>query len=107
MSNIAKSLQVETITQEVKTNASTSVPVQLKSSFTPVRSCTVIGNKAMQTVNVGTVYLGWSSVDGQQPIAVASGEQKLLQSDNGEAFDLAAIYLDVATANDGIILIYS
>ena len=88
----------------VKTNASTSVPVRLSNTRIKFRSATLRGEKAVGTNNTGTVRIGWSGVDGEQTIPISAGEEIGLEAGSGEALDFYDIWLDCATANDGVVV---
>lgn len=90
------------------TNSSTTVPTRLSSvRGAYATSITIIGNKASRTANTGTVYIGPTSTDNDQPIAIASGSLVTLTFTPDQYIDLYDWYLDVATANDGVVIIYS
>lgn len=94
--------------QYVITNSSTTVPVRIAPrAGTYATSITVIGNKDWQTTNTGTVYIGPSSTNGQQSIAITTGQIVTLSFTPSQWVDLYDWYLDPVTANDGVVVIYS
>lgn len=96
--------QVDSI-QLVVLNSSTTVPVRLSSNHVAFASMTVIGNKAERTANTGTVYIGPTSTNDTQAIAITTGATVTLVAPPGETIDLFNWWLDPATANDGVVLI--
>lgn len=96
--------QVDSI-QLVVLNSSTTVPVRLSSNHVAFASMTVIGNKAERTANTGTVYIGPTSTNDTQALAITSGATITLVAPVGETIDLYNWWLDPATANDGVVLI--
>lgn len=94
--------------QLLTTNASTTVPVQLYSTSKPFRTATLIGNKDQaRTANTGNVWIGLTSTNNQQPVLIQPGETITVSAPPGSYFDLRDWYLDVATANDGVVIIYT
>lgn len=96
--------QVDSI-QLVVLNSSTTVPVRLSSNHVAFASMTIIGNKAERTANTGTVYIGPTSTNDTQPLAIATGATITLVAPPGETIDLYNWWLDPASANDGVVLI--
>lgn len=92
-----------------KTNSDTAVPVRLTTvrgqSF--FKSATFYGRRDARTDNTGTVYLGTSSTNSTQAISIAAGDYVVINAPTGSYFDLYDFYMDVATANDGVVVIYS
>ena len=105
--HIADSLTKIIPTVLLVTNASTGAPKRLSDTPRKFRSATFIGNNARQTANTGTVYIGWSSVNGEPCVAITTGQIITIEPDPGEAFDLYDMWLDVATASDGVVVILS
>ncbi len=95
---------MKTFAYFVKTASSTTVPVALTNTTFKVSRITLLGYKAEQTVNVGTVYIGNATNDGKQVYPLLSGESVVI--DTGEKQDISKIYIDVVNANDGVIVIY-
>jgi hypothetical protein len=93
--------------QFTKTNASTSSPVRLAAQGTFATKVTIIGNKSARVANTGTVYIGPTSTDDAQAIAVTTGQTVTITPAQGEFIDLYEWYLDPATANDGVVVIYT
>lgn len=94
--------------QLVKTNTSTSVPVVMAAASKPFKSATFFGfHDSARTANTGTVYIGVTSGNDSQPIAITTGSYVTVEAPAGKWLDLADWYLDVASANDGVVVIYS
>jgi hypothetical protein len=70
------------------------------------RSATLIGLRGPQTPNLGMVFLGVSSGDGDQPIAIAPGQVWMLTAPAGGQIDLYSLWLDVRNAGDGVAVLY-
>lgn len=97
---------LSTLTSFVKTNASATVPVQLSSSSLKFRSATIYGLRDYQTTNTSTVYIGTSSTNGQQFIIVPVTNAVVIQPPAGFYYDFTNLWLDVVTANDGVVVTY-
>jgi len=84
-------------------------PTQVTSTVgTLFRIARIYGVKDLAgTSNVGSVKLGWSSSASQQPIVVTAGSEKVYEAPVGASHDLSALYLTVANAGDGVVVIYS
>ena len=94
--------------QVVRTNADTAVPARMAAARGAyATSITVIGNKDWRTPNTSTVYIGPTSTNSQQPIAIAPGATATLTFANDQFIDLYDWYFDVGTANDGVVIVYS
>lgn len=89
-----------------KTNTSATVPVQLSSSSIKFKSATVYGLRTAQTTNTSVVYLGTSSTNGDQMIAIAPTNAVIFQAPPGYYYNFTNIWLDVVTTNDGVVVIY-
>lgn len=103
---VAAVAQTVTIGQFVTLNSSTSSPVALTNTVIRATRVTFIGKKDNRTANTGTVYIGATSTNDQQPIEVASGATVSLNLPANTVIDLSKLYLDVATANDGVLVLY-
>jgi len=86
----------------VTLNSSTTVPVRLTSTSKKFIKAWITGNKAGQTSNTGTVYIGAASSNGNQSIAIATGTRVEIEPPSGRHLDFYDIWLDVANANDGV-----
>jgi hypothetical protein len=93
--------------QFTTTNSSATAPVQVKTNSTPFRYATVLGKKAERTDNTGIVYIGVISTNDTQPYAIAPGGSVTIQAPPGCFLDFKDWYLDVVTANDGVVVIYT
>lgn len=90
------------------TNSDTAVPARMAPVRGTFATCvTVIGNKDWRTANTGTVYIGPTSTNDQQPITITSGQLVTLTFAANQEVDLYDWYVDVGTANDGVVVIYS
>jgi hypothetical protein len=93
--------------QLTKTNSSTSTPVRVGTTRgTYFKSATFYGKSAVRTSNTGTVYLGTNSTNDTQSIEVTAGGWVVISASPGSYLDLYDIYLDVGTANDGVVVVY-
>lgn len=81
----------------------------------PFRHAVLLGCKDYRTANVGNVYIGSQSTNDKQPYIVEPysgggiGEAYLRSGEIGDApvfEDLSDYYLDVANANDGLVIRY-
>lgn len=70
------------------------------------RRADFLGNKSWQTVNTGDIYLGVSSTNAEQPVLVSSGGSAYEEAAPGAKLGLHDLYLDVATANDGVVVVF-
>ena len=93
--------------QIIKTNSSTSVPVRLAPLGTHASKVTFIGNNAARTANTGTVYVGPTSTNDTQVLAITTGQVMTIECAPGEWIDLYEWYLDPVTANDGVVILYT
>jgi hypothetical protein len=94
--------------QTIKTNASTTVPVALSATTKYFKVATFIGNNSTsRDANTGTVYIGVTTNNNAQPITITSGSMVVVEAPQGSWYNLADWYLDVATANDGVVIIYT
>lgn len=97
-----------TARQYYVTNTSASVPVRMAPrAGTYATSVTLVGNRLWQTTNTGTVYIGPNSTNGTQAISITSGQIVTLSFTPAQWVDLYEWYLDVATTNDGVCVIYT
>lgn len=103
----ARAATAETITQIIKTVASSGTPEALAATATYFRKATIIAKKAGRTPNGGIVYLGVTSTNDTQPFALAIDQVIQINAVAGTALNLANFYLDVATNGDGVIIWYS
>lgn len=68
------------------------------------RRATFLGNKAARTGNTGTIYLGLESTNDTQVLTVATGAERTIEAVTGARLNLADLWLDVATAADGVVI---
>ena len=97
------------VNELTKTNASATVPVRLAAvrGANFFKSATFYGKLHARTNNTGTVYLGTNSTNDTQAISIAAGEYVVITAPENSYFDLYDFYLDVATANDGVVVVYA
>ena len=97
-----------TFSEWVVVNSSTATPVQLTNSNLKVRSLTLIGKKTDQTTNTTAVHITFGdSANGNQGLTIDPGMGITIRSiDTGRAFFPSNIWLDVTTANDGLVIFY-
>lgn len=93
--------------QIVKTVAAAGTPEPLAAGGTYFRVATVAAKKAARTDNVGNVYLGVGAANDSQPLKLLPAEEIEIKSPDGQRYDLNDFYLDVETAGDGVVVIYS
>jgi len=93
--------------QLLKTNSDTATPARLAVAGTYATSVTFIGNKDWRTANTGTVYIGPTSTNNVQPLALTPGQVMTLSFASDQYIDLYDWFVDVGTANDGVVIIYS
>lgn len=58
------------------------------------------------TANAGKVFIGFSNVNGAQPIELSPGDQWTFSAGSGRKVDLGKFFLDVLTDNDGVVVLY-
>ena len=96
--------------QFLKTNSSTTVPAQLSDTAKNFRTATMIACKSIAGptagANTGRVQLGVSAVNNEQPIEFNPGDERVFHAAAGQMLDLSQYYLQVANANDGLVIIY-
>ncbi len=100
-------LTVTVPVQVTKTVAATATPEALAADGTFFQAATLIGKKAARTLNTGTVYLGIGATNDTQALEILPGEVIEITAPPGQKYDLNDWYLDVATAADGVVIIYS
>ena len=93
--------------QLLKTNSDAATPARIGAQGTYATSITILGNKDWRTANTGTVYIGPTSTNNVQPIAITPGAVVTLAFGPDQFIDLYDWYVDVVTANDGVVVIYS
>lgn len=96
-----------TIAELQKTNSSATAPVQVSSSTVQFKRATFYGKKAARTDNTGNVWIGFSSTNDTQMALITSGGSVVIEAPDGYFYDMTNIWLDVATTNDGVMVIYS
>lgn len=88
-------------------NSSTTAPIQLTNTTLKVRSVTLLGKKGPQTTNATTVFVGFTSGNGEQVLSIDPGSAIGMKSVDGlRSLSLSNIWFDVTTANDGLVVIY-
>jgi len=90
----------------VKTVASITVPELVSATSAPFTYANIQGKKTPRTNNTGIVYLGILGTNDTQYISIAIGATLIIQAPVGMKFDLNQFYLDVATAGDGVAVVY-
>jgi len=90
----------------IKTVTATTVPELVSATSAPFTYAIFKGNKAARTANTGTVYLGPQGTNDTQALSIATGATLVIQAPVGMKFDLNQFYLDVATAADGVCVLY-
>lgn len=92
--------------QIVKTVASTSVPEPISASTLLVEAIEIEAKKDKDNNNTGAIYIGFSSGNGTQQKKILSGGVWMFAAPVGKKINLATVYIDVTTANDGVICHY-
>ena len=92
-----------------KTVAAIATPEAIAPASPPIffRKATVIGNKAARTANAGIVYFGTGSGNDTQAFALAAGAVIYINAPVGCKMNFADWWVDVATAADGVTIIYT
>lgn len=93
--------------QIIKTVAASGTPEAITDRGTYFSHATFIGLKAERQNNSGIVYLGVTPGNDTQPIGISPRGIFTISAPVGVEFDLGTWYLDVTSANDGILVIYS
>jgi hypothetical protein len=88
--------------QSKKTVAAANTPEALVAKSTAVQSVELVAQKDQNSANTGTIWVGWSSADGVCNRPMSPGDILPITAPFGQKLDLGAIYIDVATANDGV-----
>ena len=94
-------------TQITKTVAAIATPEALAADGTFFQTATIIAKKAARTANTGIVYLGIGATNDTQALPLNPGDVYEVNAPVGQKYDLNDFYLDVATAADGVVIIYS
>jgi hypothetical protein len=87
-------------------NASTAAPIQITNGVTFCNGFNVYGRKGPRTANTGIVYIGMTSGDDTQTISVAADAEVVITAPPNKFIDLSKWYFDVATANDGVTIVF-
>lgn len=108
IASIATAAVLSVMSQFSVTNGSTGTPVQITNAPIVATAVTLMGFSAPQTANAGDVYVSYGLSDnGAQAVKVSSGSIVNLALGEGRAFFvLSNIWMDVATGNDGLTVIY-
>lgn len=93
--------------QILKTVADPGTPEALAVDGTFFRTATLIAHNDWDVSNTGNVRLGASSINGRQPVTMPPGSVWNIIAPDGQKYDLNDYYLDVDTAADGVVIIYS
>jgi hypothetical protein len=91
-----------TYIQGFKTVTATNTPELVAASSTKVASVVFQGYKAQGTLNTGNVYIGSVVTDATDPVAILPGGSFTITAPPGKFIDLNTLYIDVATAADGV-----
>jgi cold shock CspA family protein len=97
--------------QFLVTNASLAAPVALAALGTYATTIIIQAQKTVAhpdnggTANTGKVFIGFSAVNGAQPIELNPGDTYRYSVGSGRKLDAGKIYLDVLTANDGVVVL--
>lgn len=95
------------IGQMVVTNTSTTVPVPLSSNTLLFTTATIRGIRFHQITNTSAVNIGFNnSTNGWQGATIDPGGSIYFPARPSTVYNLANIWLDVTTANDGVVIYY-
>lgn len=89
-----------------KTVAAAATPERASATRILCSGFQITGMKDRTTANTGTIWFGWTSANDTQLEPVLSGESRSLTAPLGALFDLSQLYIDVATAADGVLITY-
>jgi hypothetical protein len=90
----------------IKTVAATGTPELVSAISLPFTQAIFVGNKAARTANTGIVYLGVQATDDAQFVAIGIGATLTITAPVGQKLNLNQFYLDVATAADGVCVMF-
>ena len=90
-----------------KTNADTGVPVRISSTNLYFKTATIYGKKSARVNNTGNVWIGMASTNDTQFVLITPGSSVTITDAQEFVHDFKDIYLDVATADDGVMILYS
>lgn len=97
---------VPTITLKTVAAAATAEAITAGNTF--FRVATILGNKDLvRTPNVGNVYVGFTSTNGQQSWKIEPGKTYEITAPLGTKYDLNDLYCDVENAGDGVHVTHS
>jgi len=99
--------ELTTPVQLIKTVAAVGTPEALAAVGTYFQYASIFGKKAARTDNAGVVYLGTTSANDTQGIAIGVGSLLSIEAPPKQKYDLGTFYLDVVTAGDGVVVVYS
>lgn len=98
------------ILQLTVTNTSTTVPIQLVTTNLLFTSVTIRGLRSAQLTNTSAVNIGFGvSTDTKQALTIDPGSFLTISSGpvrGGSLYNMSNIWLDVSTANDGVVIFY-
>jgi hypothetical protein len=98
------------ILQLTVTNTSTTAPIQLVTTNLLFTSVTIRGLRSAQLTNTSAVNIGFGvSADTKQALTIDPGSFLTISSGpvrGGSLYNMSNIWLDVSTANDGVVIFY-
>lgn len=92
--------------QIIPISSATGTPTRWTNATTLVRKVTILGKKSSRTANTGDVYIGPTSGNDTQAFKVAADGEAVMEAPPGTFINLSDWYVDVTTANDGVVIIY-
>ena len=108
ISNSIANCIAATPTQLLKTTTVAASPAVVAASATYFRKAIIYAVKTLAgAVNTSDVNLGFSGTASQQPILIPPGGEYTLEPPNGAKWNLADLYLTVATNGDGVVILYT
>lgn len=108
ITNSLASCIAATPTQLLKTTTTAASPAVVAAVATYFRKAIIYAVKTLAgAVNTSDVNIGFSGTASQQPIVIPPGGEYVLEPPNGAKWNLADLYLTVATNGDGIVVLYT
>lgn len=91
----------------IKTVAAIGTPELVSATDLYFRKATIIGNKSARVANTGIVYFGVAGTNDVQAFAVGIGLVAYINAPVGCKMNFKDFWIDVATAADGAVIIYT
>ena len=89
-----------------KTAAATGTPARITTTAQWFRKASIYGKATVQgAANTDKVWIGVSSVDGENAIEVLAGGEVIIEAPEGGRYNLADFYVDVAVNGEGVVVV--